>query len=210
MLGTSEAQFLHLQVSYGTLYGLNVFGIHCGTRVALGNRLLKPATLLLASGCLSRLSLYFLVAMTTQILTWGKPFSTWISTSKMCMYLGPRVLACVTKEEFSLSHEVSHWHLGTGGQKMQECMFWVFFLSSFGACSCRLIPENVLSLLHSIPQFYWETVWSRRESCASELDTLELDLISATVSQWDLGYEFKYFDFFKGVRTMVRAWLMQL
>lgn len=83
--------------------------------------------LFLVSGCLPRLSLSLCVAVTTQASTWGKALSIWINMVVVCMCPGPGVVACVTKEEFQLSHEVSHWHLGTGGQKSKGACFRGFF-----------------------------------------------------------------------------------
>lgn len=167
------------------LWGFLNFGNHSGTRIAMG------CLLLLISGCLPRLFFSTCVAVTTQASTWGKALSMWINIVVVCICPGAGVVACVIKGEFQLSLEVSHWNLGSGGQKSKGACFGNF-MSSFGACSWNLSVKMPLPLftIYSNPT---ERPFGPQEKEVLESDTLGFNPVSATVLQCDLWHAFKYF-----------------
>lgn len=123
------------------------------------------------------------------------------------MYLGLGVVACVTKETFLLSHKISHWHLGTGGQNMQGWMFEGAFAVFF---SCLLVlPPHRKCLLPSLLYTSILLRGSREQKSKWHFtDTPGFGPVAVAVSQCDPGHVVKHFDFFEAVCMTVRARMM--
>lgn len=117
-----------------------------------------------------------------------------------------------------LCHQGSNFHWVTKSatdiwaleiRKCKSVCFRDLLLSSFDACLCWPLTENVFSPLCSISQSQWEAVGSRRAGGASLSDTPGFGPVYATASSCDLGHVVNYFDFFEAVCMMVRAQTME-